>query len=141
MFACNRTFVMYLVQIKIFIITDNLCAALPSVAIDVGDPILTVEIGGPVKIRCTGSSVFNDVNVSWIQMVNGQEKPGTFEYMCSSKTHKACSFLKNFRCCSFILSRLNRPLSGRVEATIQQSGVARHCSPEQYAQCFDILCN
>ena len=46
------------------------------VTIDHGDTI-TVEIGGPVNITCTGSGVFDDVTVSWIQIVDGEEKPGT----------------------------------------------------------------
>ena len=36
-----------------------------------------VEIGGAVYIVCNGSSVFDEVNVSWVQMVDGVEKPGT----------------------------------------------------------------
>ena len=47
------------------------------VTIDGGDT-LTVEIGGPVSITCTGSSIFNDVTVSWYQIVDGEEKLGTW---------------------------------------------------------------
>ena len=47
------------------------------VTIDGGN-ITTVEIGGPVNITCTGSSVYNDVTVSWIQIVDGEEKQGIY---------------------------------------------------------------
>ena len=40
--------------------------------------MVTVEIGGPVNISCSGNSTFDDVTVSWIQIVNGEEKSGTY---------------------------------------------------------------
>ena len=69
---------MYSVRIKDgFGVADNLLLlALPRVTIDGGDAI-TVEIGGPISITCTGNSIFNDVTVSWIQIMGDEEKPGT----------------------------------------------------------------
>ena len=52
-----------------------LSPALPLVTIAGGDTI-TVEIGGPVEMICVGSSVHNDVTVSWIRTVDGEEIPG-----------------------------------------------------------------
>ena len=50
--------------------------AAPSVMINNEDSV-TVEIGGPVNITCTGRSALDDVNVSWHQIVNGTEEQGT----------------------------------------------------------------
>ena len=48
--------------------------ALPVVTIGDEDTAVTVEIGGPVNITCAGSST---VVVSWFQIIDGEEKPGT----------------------------------------------------------------
>ena len=54
----------------------NLFPALPRVTIEGKDPLI-VEIGGAVYVVCNGSSVFDDVTVSWTQIVDGEERPGT----------------------------------------------------------------